>query len=282
MHSLLDMKIKLILLSILLISLFSPAVYAIRVSGLYQTAVPVTDESASYRNAAIKQALIQVLVKLTGDRNVQRSFNIEPLLERPERFVQQFRYHQISSEDATESPSVELRVKFDETALNEALRSYGIAVWSNERPAIVVWLAHEGMDGRQIVSFEERPEYLEILDQRASARGVPLLFPLLDLEDASRINVSDVWAGFKEPVTEASRRYDADVILTGKLVQIMPSLWEANWTVYINNDVLTWSNQGNVADMVIEEGVDGLADRLASRQYWLHSGRDHRITSRQY
>ena len=61
--------------------------HGIQVSGLYQAAVPVADETVSKRNPAIKQALIQVLVKLTGDRNIRGSSDIAPLIERPERFV---------------------------------------------------------------------------------------------------------------------------------------------------------------------------------------------------
>ena len=257
----LDMKIKSIFI-IAFIMLVSQPVFAIKVSGLYQTTVPVSDESAPVRNKALKQALTQVLIKLTGDRNINSSSNVEPLLEKSERFVQQFRYRQVTTEGES---TLELQVNFDETALNEALRSYGITIWSNERPAILVWMAYEGTEGRQMVSFEAHPEYLEMLDKRASARGLSLLFPLLDLEDTARISVSDVWGGFKEPILGASQRYDADVILTGKLTQIMPALWEAQWTAYIDDQVQNWSSQGQIADMALEEGIDELADRLASR-----------------
>lgn len=185
-------------------ALLSQHAYALKVSGLYQATVPVSDESAATRNPAIKQALLQVLVKLTGERNISKTSGIGPIIERPERFVQQFRYRQTTDAENQQAPTPELWVQFDETALNDALRSYGLTVWGKERPSILVWLAHEDNQVRRLVSFEETPKYMTMLDQRAAARGLSLLFPLLDLEDTSRLSVSDVWGGFKEPIIAAS------------------------------------------------------------------------------
>lgn len=249
--------------------LVSQPVYAIKVSGLYQATATVIDESTSKRQPAIKQALIQVLIKLTGDRNIAKSSGISSLIERPERFVQQFRYQEVPAKDE-QPPSRELWVQFDETALNDVLRSYGLNIWGKERPSILVWLAHEDGDSRRLVSFEENPEYITMLDQHAAARGVSLLFPLLDLEDTSQMSVSDVWGGFKEPVLNASDRYQSDVVLTGRLVQTLPTLWESQWSVYFNDQEMHWTTRGELAEIVLEEGVNELVDRLAT--HYVHSG----------
>jgi hypothetical protein len=245
--------------------LASQPVYAIKVSGLYQATATVSDESAAKRNPAIKQALIQVLIKLTGDRNIAKSSGITSLIERPERFVQQFRYQHVTSQEDTLSEFTELWVQFDETTLNEALRSYGLPIWGKERPSILVWLAHEKDQNRQLVSFDESPKYISMLDKNAAARGVSLLFPLLDLDDTSRMSVSDVWGGFKEPVLNASDRYQSDVVMTGRLIQTLPTLWESQWTAYIDGQEMHWTTQGELAEIVLEEGVNELADRLASQ-----------------
>ena len=247
-----------------LFGLLAQNVHAIQVSGLYQATVPVADESASKRSPAIKQALIQVLVKLTGDKNIRSSSDVVTLIERPERFVQQFQYRQVENLEQPDVQSTEILVQFDATALNEGLRSYGLTIWGQERPSVLVWLAHEENETRRLVSFEDKPEYLNMLDAGAAARGLSLLFPLLDLEDSSEINVSDVWGGFKEPILDASNRYQADVILTAKIIQVLPNLWESKWTAYINDQTLNWASQGELAEIVLKEGVDELADRIAS------------------
>ena len=266
------MKFRTIVI-ISLFALFSQHALAIQVSGLYQATVPVQDESASARNPALKQALIQVLVRLTGDRNVAKSSDISSLTEQPEQYVQQFRYRQVPTEEQQAVQTLELWVQFDESALNVAIRNNGLSIWGKERPSILVWLAYDDKGVRQMVSFEQNPEYLTMLERRAALRGISLLFPLLDLEDTSRMNVSDVWAGFKEPILHASERYQADIILTGKLSQLLPTLWETQWTVYSEGEMMTWSSQGDISEIVLEEGVDGLADRLAAR--YANTGSTH-------
>jgi uncharacterized protein len=258
------MKLKLILF-ILFTLLISQQVHAIRVSGLYQATAPVSDESTAKRKPAIKQAFIQVLIKLTGDRNIAKSSGMSNLIDSPDRFVQQFRYQQAPSLGNTQIPTTELWVQFDESALDSALRSYGLNIWGNERPSTLVWLAHEKDKNRQIVSFEENPEYIAMLDRHAGARGVSLLFPLLDLEDTSQMSVSDIWGGFKAPVLNASNRYQSDVILTGRLTQTLPTLWETQWTAYIGEQEMHWTTQGVLAEIALEEGVNELVDRLASK-----------------
>lgn len=260
------MKYRL-LIFICLVVLAIPPVNAIKVSGLYQATAVVSDESSSKRNAAIKQALKKVLIKLTGDRNIANSSGVNSLFERPERFVQQFRYQQAAPEntqDQGQTSVKELWVQFDEAILNDALRNYGIVIWGQERPSILVWLAHEANDTRRLVGFEERPDFISMLDKTASSRGVSLLFPLLDLEDSSQMSVSDVWGGFKEPILNASNRYQTDVILTGRLTQTLPTLWESEWTVFMNDQEINWVTRGELADIVLEEGIDELVDRIAA------------------
>ncbi len=238
---------------------------AIKVSDLYQATVPVVDETASSHRYAIKQALIQVLVKLTGDRNISNNANIGTLLARPEHLVQQFRYRQADVTQSEQNPSLILWVQFEEAALNEALDTYGLPIWGSERPSVLVWLAHEDNRIRRLASFEDHPEYLNTIDQVAVARGVAILFPLFDLEDNTRIRVSDVWGDFKEPLLAASSRYQADVLLIGKIIQTSPDIWEARWSAYSHNQDLRWTTAGTSVATALTAGVDELADRLAAQ-----------------
>ncbi len=244
--------------------LISHSAYAIKVAGLYQSTVQVKNESAIARQSGIKQALINVLIKLTGERNINKDQNVLSLIERPDRYVQQFRYSQRIDEKTNDEIN-ELWVQFDEKALNDAIRSYGLSLWGKERPSILVWLANEEQSTRRMVSFEQRPEYISLLDNRASARGISLLFPLLDLEDSAQLSISDIWGGFKEPVLNASQRYQSDIVLTAKLIQLLPTLWEASWIAYADDKILDWTSRGELADIVLEEGIDELADRLAQQ-----------------
>ena len=258
------MKLR-ILCFICFSALICQPTYAIKVSGLYQAVISVSDESAPKRRIALKQGLGKVLIKVTGDRNINKSMGVSSLLERPEQFVQQYRYRQNNNKWGQKKLTRELWVQFDENSLDEALKNNGVSVWEKERPSILVWLVSQRNDNRSFVNIEENFEYLKILESRASARGVSLLFPLLDLQDGSKISVTDVWGGFTEPILAASERYQANAILTGKFTQILPTLWESEWAVYFDEQAIHWASRSDVADIVLEEGIDELVDRLVLR-----------------
>ena len=253
-----------ILYLIYFLALISEPVHAVKVSGLYQATISVSDESASKRRIALKQTLGKVLVKVTGDRNINKSMSASLLFERAERFVQQYRYHQATNEWGQKKETSELWVQFDENALNEALKTYGVTIWGKERPSILVWLVYQKDESRFFVNLEESSEYLNILENRAAAGGVRLLFPLLDLQDNSQISVTDVWGGFAEPILKASKRYQSNAVLTGKFMQILPTLWQSKWSVYFDEKMINWTSQSDIADIVLEEGIDELVDKLVS------------------
>lgn len=238
-------------------------VHAIEVSGLFEAEVPVTDQSAASRKQAVISALRIVLVKLTGDRNAPGRPALNPVMAQAERYMLQFRYRENTSRSGPQA--MNLWVQFDEDALNDILRNYGIPVWGKERPSILVWLASQGMAGRRLVNLEDNSGFLEILEKRAQSRGVALIFPLFDLQDNAYLKASDIWGEFRDPVILASRRYHADVILTGTLEQVIQSVWEARWTVYIDGQPANWRSQGDLPDIVLDEGIDGLVDILANR-----------------
>jgi hypothetical protein len=259
-----------ILYLIYFLALISQPVHAVKVSGLYQATISVSDESVSKRRIALKQALGKVLVKVTGDRNIKKSMSASLLFERSERFVQQYRYHQATNKWGQKTATSELWVQFDKNTLNEALKTYGVTIWGKERPSILVWIVCQKDENRFFVNLEECSEYLNILENRAAARGVRLLFPLLDLQDNSQISVTDVWGGFTDQIKKASKRYQSNAVLTGKFIQILPTLWQSKWSVYFDEQMINWTSQSDIADIVLEEGIDELVDKLVS--YYANTG----------
>jgi len=253
---------------LLLWSLAIP-VFAYQVSDLYEAEVAVQDQGTEEREAAVRTAMRAVLIKITGDRYASQRTSLLPIVENAGDYLQQYRYSR-RSEDGTDggqdpSSALKLRVKFDEATLNETLRDLGVPVWGKERPVTLVWVAVQDGSGRRLLSKERDPEYIHVLEERARTRGIELLFPLMDLEDASKIRVSDIWGGFREPVLEASRRYRPDSVLIGKIVASPAGIWEAQWTSFIEGTASSWTAEGGLPEMVLDEGVDGQADRLVSR-----------------
>ncbi len=243
----------------LLLMFSSASLLAINVSGLYQTSVTVQDETAGTRSVALKQAMQQVLIKLSGNGQITNQSGASEIINRSQDFVQQFRYQQSVTEQGN---VIDLLVKFDEASLNQAIRNYALTLWGKERPAVLVWIAYETKGGRKMLSMEESPELLSQLEKAAESRGVPLLFPLFDLEDSNKLSVSDVWAGFEKPIQDASKRYQVDAILVGRITGSTGLDMNAKWTLLVDGQSSGWSTTG---DGLLPDTIDALTDRMAEK-----------------
>ena len=241
---------------------------AVRVPGLYEAETVVADQSASARQAALRACLRLALVKLTGEREVLRNAALAPLLNRPERFVREYRYKEVRTPPAPGAPpATELRlvVRFDEDSLNKSLRDSGVPVWGRERPSMLIWLVVEQDQARRFASSEETPEALALLRGRAQERGIFVMLPLLDLEDSAVLQPRDIWGGFEGPILAASARYEADVVLTGSVESLAEELWNGKWTMYQRGAARAeWRSETGFFDKALKQGVDGAIDRLAA------------------
>jgi len=249
-------------------------VHAAVVSGLYETEVPVADQSAESHKNGLSRALLEVLIKLTGDRQVQGRPVTTELLRTPEKYVQQYKYHNKSViEDGQLSLQQQLTlwVRFNESTLDKALHDYSVPVWGQVRPATLVWLVVQEGQRREFIGLEDAAGFTAKMINRAQARGVVLRQPLFDSEDTSLLKEADVWGGFIGPIKQASARYGADVILTGSLENTATG-WQGYWTAIIQDEVSSWTTTGEQPDLVLQEGIDGLVDMLANRYIQAASG----------
>ena len=270
LHSVAFMKILRFSCLILLCS-FSLGAQAIKVPGLYEVEVPVLDQSDKARREGLETAFRMVMIKLTGDRQAAGRRSLQPLMQRAQDYLQQYRYREVSKtveiegEEPLQVSETRLWLKFDEDNLNRALRNLGVPVWGNERPSTLVWLAVSDESGRYLTGLEEGGDYIEPIERRAKQRGIVLLYPLLDLDDSNNIRASDIWGGFQRPILQASSRYQADAVLTAAIEAPVPGIWEARWTAYIDNQQANWTSESDVLEAVLDEGVDRLADILAAQ-----------------
>ena len=242
---------------------------AIKVPGLYEAETIVSSQSSEGRPAAIRACLGMVLVKLTGARDVSMETALEPILDQAERFVQQYRYQELPAEmpglsGSDPAPEWRLAVKFDEENLNSSLRAAGIPVWDKERPSILVWLALERSNRRSFAESASEPELPALVREVAQRRGVPVLFPLYDLDDQVKIQPGDVWLGFQEQIMAASARYRADIVLTASVSAPVPGIWEGRWRSYGKDGLkYEWTTETDLPELALEEGFNGFVDALA-------------------
>ena len=250
------MKRYLMILGLLVATAFFQGAGASRFDRLYEVQVPVADQSAAERNRALEAALGEVVVRVSGTREAARSGGLPSDPGQVDRLVQQYGY-------LVTPDGLQLQVRFEPAATDQVLRQMGLPVWGNERPTTLVWLAVQDGAERRLVGADEPGAAGDALRRSAQRRAVPVILPLLDLEDQSRVRFGDVWGGFFDSVLTASRRYGADAVLIGRL-QRQSGGWGARWTLYDRNQTRQWDE--NVGDLSAAAalGVDGLADALAA------------------
>ena len=237
------------------------AVTAVTIPDLYEAEVPLESVQPESLDDAYRTALGIVLIKLTGDRNAPGNPALQPLLNRAKSYRLEYKLN---------TEELRLWVRFDQENLAKDLRDLGIAVWGKERPTTLLWLVINTGTDRQILGRDGNPDFLSVIDTRSHQRGIDLTYPLLDLEDDARIRPLDIQAGFMQPILDASSRYPVDAILSGSVDSAGPDIWEGSWMGYINGESKTWQTEGNLPGMVIEEGIDDMADFLASK--FIHNG----------
>jgi hypothetical protein len=229
---------------------------------LFESEVVVQSQAPAERSAAMKSALEEVLVRVAGQNSVLTTGPAMALLQKPSRLVQQYRYFTVPN---SEPPRLKLWVRFDGDAIRQSLQQQGLAYWGAERPDTLLWLAVEDRGRRYVVSADDESDVHKQIVQVAKQRGVPILFPLMDLEDQSQARFSDIWGGFFDHVLEASARYNPQAVLIGRLNRGSSGGWSARWYMDVAGKTASWSDSRQQLAALLQQGMDDTADQLASR-----------------
>ncbi|MDJ0750332.1 MAG: DUF2066 domain-containing protein [Woeseiaceae bacterium] len=235
---------------------------AVEMPTLFTAEVPLDKEADNPRADAYSAALVEILQKVSGTDVARDSELVEDLFPNPASYVMQFR------PGADES----LWVSFDGEAIENTLRSAGLTFWGAERPLTLVWLAVDwGQGTREIVGSDDpdrtqdesrsinrnrllRERMLEI----AEKRGLPIVFPLLDTTDLQSVSFADIWGEFDDPILDASKRYDANSVLIGR---IRPSSSrQSRWTYHFRGTVRSYRG---APELVMAQIADLLAAEFA-------------------
>ncbi len=207
------------LLAILLAPpLHAPPVFGLPIVGLYQQRVAVADESNRERNRAYELAFRRMIVKVTGVEARLEHPRIRAAAANAGDFVQAFAY---ATETAAGPIAGQryLEVQFSAPRINQLLSEADIPVWDSNRPSVLVWMVLQDAAGqRSLLSPETAPEIIEYMRRFGEERGLPIIFPLLDIEDRRNLPADAIWTQDELAIRAASNRYDPDSILAGRLL----------------------------------------------------------------
>jgi hypothetical protein len=221
----------LLLLTLPLIS-WQPSV-ALQVSGLYSHQIPVTNDGEAERNRAFREALAAVVVKVSGDPRWLENPVIERAIAQAQNYVEATSYIsesiQLPLEDNTVAADSDeeqfytaeqrmISVNFAAALIDELLADADIPVWDSNRPSVLVWMVLQNSSAdREFLTADSNPEIVKVMQDFAAARGLPIIFPVLDFEDRRTLSENIAWNLDEAAISSASERYGADSILAGRL-----------------------------------------------------------------
>lgn len=179
--------------------------------------IQVEDQTQRTQQAALKKALRQVFIKMSGSTNVLDNAGVKAALTSPQSLLRSYRF-------AFDNNRTYYIAEFDQAKLNEILQRELLPLWGDRRPETIVWLAQEGENETRVILDESlKTDLQHELKQTAKERGVPLSLPLMDLTDNVNISTYDVWGRFVEPLRKASMRYSVDNIIGARVYRNTPS-----------------------------------------------------------
>ncbi|GMQ96772.1 MAG: DUF2066 domain-containing protein [Gammaproteobacteria bacterium] len=244
---------------------FSGFVAAAEVKNIYEHEVDVESQAIEFRAGAMRRTLAGVLVKVTGDSRVASSPAVQGILNYAQQWAVQFGYRLREHETAPEG-QMRFWARFNKQAVNTAIRDAGLPVWPPERPLILVWMGIED-GGEQVMMAEDTIHPVrESLDEAAGIRGIPLGFPVLDLNERSQIGFDDIALARMEQLKGVSGRYGAQALLVGYLTRRGAQDWWLRLVLDQQGVRQSWNVSGPSLDEVIKAGINRVADHLA-RQY---------------
>jgi len=219
---------------------------AVTVAGLYDATVAVEGRSESALGTAFAEALKQVLVRVSGSRAAGE--RAASALGSARRYVQRFGFE----------TDGRLSVGFDPGSIDRLLADSGLPVWGRERPATLMLLSHaDGAGGRLWVDASSVTAEIEAVENAARERGLPLVWPLLDLEEQVRLANLAAASDPAEQLADAASRYKVDAVLFGRMPADPASAEPVDWTFYF--DGATSRSRADLA-----AGVDLAADTIAA------------------
>lgn len=240
--------------------MLSNLTFAAQVDNLYQvkTLVPV-EQTGKPSPDQLSRALQLVLVKVTGRTDLKSNAVIKAQISVAEDYLQKFSYESVPVSTEQTATTQSLILNFNQIAVDGLVNHAGFKKLGSQRPTVLVWAANN-LGGTQAFLTAESPETKE-LQRVADLRGLPLQFPIYDLQDQTSLPVSDLWGLFTESIKQASSRYVPDAVVAARIQSSVNGFTQVEWILIDGNDPQRRSTAGPL-EQVMPELVNTTADEL--------------------
>ncbi|MBK6435890.1 MAG: DUF2066 domain-containing protein [Rhodanobacteraceae bacterium] len=249
------MHARLSLLLLILLAGASSSVLALQMPIYEGTAVLAAGQDEQ-DDGALRAALTNVLMKVSGDRSVTTDAGLGSVLGDARRIA-------LTVTTRTLADGTRLLVaNFDPGAVHDRLATLGRPVWHDDRPPVLVWLGIDDGNQKQIASANQIAA-LSAMTGRAQQRGLPILLPRMDAVDQNRINPVTLWGAPAQTILAAGQRYGVQTMLVIRLSRGMP--WRARYTLIDGRNTEEWEQSDAQSNALLGAAIDGATDRMARR-----------------
>lgn len=242
---------------LLALTLFSVSSVAGQIPDLYKADVSASAKTEQWQ----QEALSQVLQRVSGQADVTSQAAISEEIRRAATYIKQF-------EAIRTAEGNRMQVLLDANKVNQLLQQNNIAVWGALRPDILVWLVEQKGSERQFIRRQEQSQR-KALRQAFKQSALPLLSPLYDMDDLLGLTETDVWAGFWQPINQASSRYNADVVVAATAEQLTTengNEFRISWQFVQDGRVIRDEAAGASEELMMQQFALRLASQL-TQQY---------------
>jgi hypothetical protein len=235
-------KYRFCALLLVLLTVPLPVIAGISDEQLYTAEQPVEDQSESNRQQAARQALLEVLSRVSGLGTIPRNQPISNALAQPDRFYSEYvfvRSDDTGSQDG--AAALALEVRFQEQAILELVREARLPIWWSGRPLSMAWMVVEQEGQRSLLRDGAQLELGQALQRQARKRGLPVALPLLDLQDNLQVSPGIVWGNFLPTLIRATDRYGINQLIVGRMrAQRVgdQTLYSGDWQVAFAEDLV--------------------------------------------
>ncbi len=234
---------------------------AVEVNGLYEIEVLAKSRSQADRNSAIQNALKVVLGRVVVADNVAHTPVVKTAVAAAPHYVRQFQFSMTPGGQRDKQARL-LRVLFDEQQLLSLLRSSNVGIWGEIRPETLIWLVVEDQGKRRFYDVDNMPEVENALNRAAGLKGLPIIFPMLDLEEQQKISVNEVLSADSRHLLDVSKRYDVVSVMAGRIVN-KGRCWQAEWALYFDDQIKQWSSLCKTLNGITIGAMQGVYDVLS-------------------
>lgn len=230
---------------------------------LYSGEVAVADQSAAGRQDAVQAALIQVLQKHSGLRELPLHPALDAALLNASRMLLSFHYrsHERAQPDGGVSAELRLVANFRPQAVDQVVRDLELPRWRQERRPVTLWVVVDDGFGRRLMPVEYAYAW-DALSDVARLRGMPLEWPALDEEQLEQVDLQLLWGGFTDPFATPGTDSAGVVIVAAR--REGPA-WNLRWNFADGDATTGWRNGDQDLVFALVDGLHRLVDFVAAR-----------------